>query len=167
MDDAGRKGRIVTAPATGLILAAESPMGEDLALIFDRHSAEMHADTPPESIHMLPRTDLVAPNIDFFVLRQAGIPLGMGALKHDGQHGELKSMHILAEHRGNGLSRRLLAGLVDQARLRGLTRLSLETGAQPSFAAARGLYRKAGFVDCPPFGDYRADPNSTFMTLDL
>ncbi len=155
------------AGADSFVFAPESPLGGDLALMFARHRADMHADTPPESIHMLPRTDLVAPNIDFFVLRQDGVPVGMGALKYDATAGELKSMHILAEHRGNGLSRRLLSGLIDQARLRGLTRLSLETGAQPSFAAARGLYHKAGFIDCPPFGDYRADPNSTFMTLEL
>ena len=46
-------------------------------------------------------------------------------------------------------------------------RLSLETGAQPSFAAARRLYASEGFAECPPFGDYRPDPNSTFMTLSL
>lgn len=153
--------------APGFVFLAESPMGDDLALIFDRHTAEMHADTPPESIHMLPRTDLVAANIDFFVLRQDGVPIGMGALKHEDGQGELKSMHVLAEHRGNGLSRRLLSGLLDQARMRGLIRVSLETGAQPSFAAARGLYRRAGFIDCPPFGNYRPDPNSIFMTLEL
>jgi putative acetyltransferase len=35
------------------------------------------------------------------------------------------------------------------------------------FAPARGLYLKAGFVECAPFADYSLDPNSVFMTRDL
>lgn len=153
---------------TDMMIAAESPLSEDLALIFQRHVADMHADTPPESIHMMPREALVSPQIEFFVLRLAGRPVAMGALKRWGERqGELKSMHVLAEHRGGGLSRAILAHMIAHARHLGLTRLSLETGAQPSFAAARALYARAGFAECPPFGDYRPDPNSTFMTLDL
>lgn len=149
-------------------IAAESPLGDDLVLIFQRHVADMHAQTPPGSIHMLPRAALAAPEIDFFVLRLAGKPAGMGALKHLGAgQGELKSMHVLAEHRGRGLSRVLLDHLVAHARGQNLARLSLETGAEAVFAAARALYARAGFTVCPPFGDYRADPNSVFMTLAL
>ncbi len=47
------------------------------------------------------------------------------------------------------------------------TRLSLETGAWPYFAPARGFYQRHGFVECAPFGNYVADPNSVFMTLQL
>lgn len=149
-------------------IAAESPMAEDLGLIFQRHVTDMHADTPPESIHMMPREALAARGIDFFVLRLDGKPVGMGAMKHlDDAHGELKSMQILAEYRGRGLSRRLLDHLIAHARSRGLSRLSLETGAQPSFEAARALYARAGFSTCPPFGPYGPDPNSVFMTLAL
>lgn len=151
-----------------LSFALESPLADDLALLFQRHAAEMHADTPPESIHMLPREALVSSDIDFFVLRRSGKPIGMAALKRlDGTQGEVKSMHVLAEARGAGLSRLMLDRLVDHARRSGLTRLSLETGAQPGFAAARGLYARGGFAECPPFGSYRPDPNSVFMTLAL
>ncbi|HEY1847644.1 MAG TPA: hypothetical protein VGG37_00500 [Opitutaceae bacterium] len=45
--------------------------------------------------------------------------------------------------------------------------MSLETGAREYFAPARALYCAHGFVECPPFGDYRPDPNSIFMTLEL
>ncbi len=30
--------------------------------------------------------------------------------------------------------------------------------------SARALYRKHGFAECGPFGSYRQDKNSTFMT---
>ena len=146
----------------------ESPLAADLELLFQRHSADMHADTPPESIHMLPRTALVDPAIAFFVLRDGGVPVGMGAVKRIApDHGEIKSMHVLTETRGRGLSRHMLEALIAHARSEGLARLSLETGVQPTFIAARGLYARAGFVECGPFGDYRPDPNSVFMTIDL
>ena len=57
--------------------------------------------------------------------------------------------------------------IIEDARAAGLQRLSLETGVQPGFLAARGLYAREGFTECPPFGSYRADPNSVFMTLLL
>jgi putative acetyltransferase len=48
-----------------------------------------------------------------------------------------------------------------------MSRLSLETGTWEYFRAARELYRRHGFVECPPFADYVLDPNSVFMSLDL
>jgi putative acetyltransferase len=150
-------------------IARESPLGADLTLLMQRHTADMHADTPPESIHMMDAGQLAHPDIAFFVMREAdGTPVAMGAFKRiDAGHAEIKSMHVLAEARGRGLSRRMLDHLVDQARATGFTRLSLETGVQPTFTAARALYAKAGFAECPPFEGYWDDPNSVFMTRTL
>ncbi|WP_134679944.1 GNAT family N-acetyltransferase [Paracoccus ravus] len=154
--------------AGDLVLALESPMSEDLELLFLRHTQDMHADTPPESIHMMPRADLDHPDIAFFTLREAGRALGMGAIKRIGPgHGEVKSMHVLSETRGRGLARLLVEGMIGHAREAGYARLSLETGSQPMFLAARKLYERAGFLECAPFGSYRLDPNSVYMTLDL
>ncbi|MBU2958125.1 GNAT family N-acetyltransferase [Paracoccus sp. 1_MG-2023] len=151
-----------------ITIASEDPRHPDLDLLFHRHAEAMQADTPPESMHMLPRAELVSDRIGFFVLRIDGRPCAMGALKDLGDGlGELKSMHVLSEDRGRGLSRQMLAHLMKTARAQGLTHLSLETGAQASFAAARGLYSRAGFAECPPFGSYRPDPNSVFMTMAI
>lgn len=153
----------------GFAVAREDPFAADLDLLFARHVAAMHADTPPESIHMLPRDDLRAPGIAFYVLRDGSArPLGMGALKRLGpEEGEIKSMHVLDEARGQGLSRLLLDHLAAEAKAAGMSRLYLETGIQPTFIAARALYARAGFEECGPFGDYRPDPNSVFMTRAL
>ena len=151
--------------APGLTIAAESPLGPDLAELMARHTAAMHADTPPESIHMMDAGQLAAPGIAFYVMRQDGRPVGMGAVKRlDGTTGEIKSMHVLSDRRGQGLARLLLDVLMAEARAMGLARLSLETGAQDSFHAARSLYERAGFSYCPPFPPYLPDPNSVFMT---
>lgn len=151
-----------------LKISRESPLGEDLDLLMARHTADMHADTPPESIHMMDAGQLAMPGIVFFVMRDAGVPVAMGAFKRiDDGHAEIKSMHVLEEHRGRGLSRRMLDHLVAQARAAGFARLSLETGVQPTFVAARALYLRNGFVECPPFEGYVPDPNSVFMTRTL
>ena len=152
----------------GFTIARESPLGADLALLMQRHTEDMHADTPPESIHMMDAGQLAVPEVAFFVLRDAGQPLAMGAFKRiDAGHAEIKSMHVLAEARGRGLSRAMLDHLLAEAKAAGFQRLSLETGIQPTFVAARALYYKAGFVDCPPFEGYTEDPNSVFMTRSL
>ena len=151
-----------------ITIAAESPLGADLSLLMERHTADMHADTPPESIHMMDAGQLAVTEVSFFVMRDVGVPVGMGAFKRiDDAHAEIKSMHVLAEMRGRGLSRRMLTHLMDEARAAGFRRLSLETGVQPTFIAARALYENAGFTECPPFEGYGLDPNSVFMTRIL
>jgi putative acetyltransferase len=152
-------------------IAAESSLGPDLALLMARHTADMHADTPPESIHMMDAGQLATASVSFYVLRDTAVgdrAIGMGAFKRlGGDHGEIKSMHVLAEYRGQGLSRRMLDHLQAEARAAGLGKLSLETGAQAMFEPARRLYERAGFAYCDPFGDYVLDPNSVFMTRTL
>jgi putative acetyltransferase len=152
-------------------IAPESPLGPDVAFLMARHTADMHADTPPESIHMMDAGQLAVADVAFYVLRdgaEGGRAVGMGAFKRlGGDHGEVKSMHVLAEYRGQGLSRLMLDHLLAEARAAGLGRLSLETGSQEMFLPARRLYERAGFTYCDPFGDYLLDPNSVFMTLTL
>lgn len=153
---------------TDLTISREAPTGADLGLLMERHTADMHADTPPESIHMMDASALDTPSVAFFVMRENGVPVGMGAFKRlDARHAEVKSMHVLAELRGRGLSRRMLDHLLAKAKAAGFTRLSLETGSQPFFLPARRLYEKAGFTECPPFEGYALDPNSVFMTKVL
>jgi putative acetyltransferase len=67
--------------------------------------------------------------------------------------------------RGQGIGGALLAEIVTRARAAGFTSLKLETGiSQPE---AIGLYRRDGFVDIAPFGDYQLDPLSIFMEKRL
>jgi len=61
----------------------------------------------------------------------------------------------------------MLRHIIDAARSHGMSRLSLETGSSEYFQPARALYRRHGFVECPPFADYALDPYSVFMTLEL
>ncbi len=149
-------------------ITRESPLTVDLALLMARHTADMHADTPPESIHMMDAGQLAVPQVQFFVGRIQGAAVAMGAIKEiDAGHAEVKSMHVLSEHRGKGLSKAMLDHLVNAARASGYRRLSLETGTQPMFEPARQLYLRAGFSECPPFEGYALEPNSCYMTRRL
>ncbi|MFT3689357.1 GNAT family N-acetyltransferase [Paenirhodobacter sp.] len=151
-----------------ITITLEHPVQEELSLLHARHTAAMYADTPLESIHMLPADALAAPGILFYVMREDGNPVGMAALKRlDDGLAEIKSMHVLMELRGRGLARMLLGHLVTEARNHGFARVNLETGTQDSFGPARALYLAHGFRECGPFGPYRLDPYSVFMTLEL
>lgn len=136
--------------------------------LLDEHLANMYAITPPESVHALPADRLRDPSVTFWTVWDGDTLLGCGALKEiDATHGEVKSMRTPASMRRRGAGRAILAHIVDVARSRGYRRLSLETGAAEPFLPARSLYETFGFKYCGPFGDYRPDPNSVFMTLQL
>lgn len=133
------------------------------------HAAESRAQTAPGSAHALDLDGLRTPDIQLVAAWDPnGELLGVGALRRlTPEHGELKSMHVAAAGRRRGVGRAILRHLVGLARDAGLSRLSLETGSWLHFAPARALYASEGFAECPPFGDYAADPNSVFMTRSL
>ncbi len=132
------------------------------------HVADMYRISPPGSVHVLDVEGLRQPGLSFWSLWIDGELAGCGALKElDPTHGELKSMRTAPAFRGRGVGKAMLSHLLAEARHRGYTRVSLETGSQPFFAPAWALYRSAGFTDCPPFDHYVDDPNSVFMTKAL
>jgi putative acetyltransferase len=148
-----------------MALRQADPLAPELRPLILRHLAEMQAASPPGSSHALAPEALAEPGVAFFALEEAGRVLAFGALKPlEPGHGELKSMHVLDTARGRGLGRSLLSGLIARAEAAGMARLSLETGHPPAYGAAVALYRAAGFVECPPFADYRPDPASLFLT---
>ena len=67
----------------------------------------------------------------------------------------------------NGDAAAAVRHILEEARRRGYGRLSLETGAQRGFEAARQLYAHHGFSECAPFADYTDDPNSVFLTKEI
>jgi putative acetyltransferase len=140
---------------------------EVLALL-EEHLRNMHSLSPPESVHALDLDGLRRPDVTFWTVWSGRELLGCGALKELAvDHGEIKSMRTVEQHRRSGVGRAMLVHIVEEARRRGYQRLSLETGTQPGFEPARRLYRSHGFVDCTPFADYIEDPNSCFMTRQL
>lgn len=132
------------------------------------HVTRARAETAPGSSHALDLAGLRAPEVSFWAAWEGDAVVGVAALKRlDADHGEIKSMHTAEAARGRGVGSAMLRHIMQAARVRGMSRLSLETGSWPYFEPARALYARHGFVECAPFGEYREDPNSVFMTATL
>lgn len=142
--------------------------GPAIRALLEEHLRSMYALSPPESVHAFDVANLRKPDVTFWSV-WSGIELvGCGALRElDPRHGEIKSMRTVMAHRRKGVAREVVAHIIEEARRRSYERLSLETGSMKAFEAAQRLYASFGFVRCPPFGDYREDPNSVFMTQAL
>lgn len=142
--------------------------GPEIRELLEEHLRNMREISPPESVHALDLTALRRPGITFWTAWSDDVLLGCGALKQlDPRHGEIKSMRTPATRRREGVGRAMLTHIVNEARARGYTRLSLETGSMDAFVPARSLYQSFGFTYCGPFADYAEDPNSVFMTRKL
>jgi putative acetyltransferase len=124
--------------------------------------------TPKGSAHVFDVSRLKAADIFFWSAWLGETLMGVGALKvMDAENGEVKSMHTLQTSRRAGVGGLILRHILDEARMKGLKRLYLETGSFDYFAPARALYAKHGFEECGPYGDYKPDPNSTFMMKEI
>ena len=141
---------------------------DDVRALIAQHFAEMRAGSPPSACHVLPVDGLKGSAIRFFTLRENGVLLGFGALKQlADDHGEVKSMRTSDAALGRGVGSVLLDHLVATARAMGMTRLSLETGSTPPFAAAIRLYEREDFQPCGAFGGYRDTPFTRFFTRKI
>lgn len=141
---------------------------EDVQALLSLHFAAMRAASPPEACHVLPSDGLRDPALTFWSAREKGELVGVGALKQlEPRHGEVKSMRTAPTHLGRGVGAAILAHIVGEALRRGYTRLSLETGSTPEFAAALRLYERDGFEPCGPFGGYPESPFTRFFTRTL
>lgn len=158
--------RTVSRSEDTLEIAPEALTGAVATALITDLNAELSALYPePGATHFHLDADEVAPGAGaFLVARLRGRPIGCGALRHlreatlvrevGPRVGELKRMYVAPEARGLGIGRALLARLEAEARTLGLERLVLETGTRQTEALA--LYRRAGFTDIPPYGEYAA-----------
>jgi putative acetyltransferase len=155
----------MTRPIIGadtVTIAAETPDQPEVRAFFAASEAYMGALYPAESNHFVDAAHLAQSNVIFLVARRDGVAIGCGAVvKTANGSGEIKRMWLDPAARGLKLGARLLDTLEATARHDGVHVLQLETGIhQPE---AISLYRRAGFVEIAPFGDYQPDPLSLFM----
>lgn len=152
----------------GVQITTDDPRRPDVLALLEEHLVDMYATSPADSVHALDPAALAAPGITFWTARDGDVLLGCVALKQlTGEHAELKSMRTATTARRRGVAGRLLDHVLAESRRRGHTRISLETGTEDYFAAARALYATRGFTPCPPFEGYAEDPHSVFLTLAL
>lgn len=120
---------------------------------------------PSISNPLMSISELRAPEVSFLVAREGEKLLGCGALVQRQGYGEIKRMMVSPAARGKGLGSKILHAIEVQALAYDLQVLRLETGTQQPESIA--LYRRAGYSDIAPFGDYKPDPQSRFMEKRL
>ena len=83
----------------------------------------------------------------FYVMEDSGGIIATGAIyRLDNQRCELRKMYILHNYRGQGLGKKLLAYLLNEAKHLGFNRVELETASV--LKEAIGLYQSFGFQPC-------------------
>jgi putative acetyltransferase len=132
------------------------------------HLLGMHAGSPPGTVFALEANALKASDVTVWTAWSDETIAGIAALKQlSPRHGEVKSMRTHPSFLRRGVASVLLEHLIQQARGRGLTQLSLETGNGAAFQAALALYQRRGFLEGEPFADYRPNGHSVFLHLTL
>lgn len=143
-------------PASSLTISPEDPESADARWCISQYFAELAARfeagfDPGRSISADP-DELRRPEGLLLVARLNGQVVGCGALKlHGDAPAEIKRMWVSPATRGQGVGRRLLAALEQEACAAGATGVRLETNGALSEAIA--LYRRAGFTEVPAFND--------------
>ena len=146
------------------------PGHPDARALMALSEAYMGALYPSESNHFEPPEGLRAPQGEFWGLWLGDVLVGCGGAKvhtpvDEPAYGEIKRLFVLDSARGHGAAKQLMAHIEAALRARGVTVARLETGIyQPE---AIGLYRRLGYGERGPFGDYAPDPLSLFMEKGL
>ncbi|MCO6384774.1 GNAT family N-acetyltransferase [Oceanicola sp. 502str15] len=148
-----------------LKISRGDPRHPDATDLLKQSQALMQRLFPPEDNFFLDIDALCGRDIRFFVAKEDGRILGVGALALRKGYGEVKSMFTRESARGRGIAALLLAEIEAEARREGYDLLRLETGN--SLASAHRIYGKAGFVQRGAFGDYPEAPSSLFMEKRL
>jgi GNAT superfamily N-acetyltransferase len=154
--------------STGIEIRREDLLSPVVQQLIGALNAELQARYPEEGANhfRLDPEEVADGRGAFLVAYRDGKPVGCGAVrKNDAMVAEIKRMYTAPEARGCGVGRRVLVELEAEARRLGANRLVLETG--PRQAEALALYRRAGFVDIPLFGEYEGCEFSICMAKDL
>lgn len=142
--------------------------GEPTRALLRYHRADMRDSSPPEHSFALDVDGLSAPGVTVWTVWEGDAILGVGALRTLGDGGaEIKSMRTHPDHLRRGVGVALLEHIVAEARARGVTRLSLETGSGAASEPALALYRRRGFRNGPAFADYAPSGFNQFLHLEL
>ena len=145
------------------IITLERPDGADAIGLITELEAHLEPLYPRESRHGFSAEKLLAHAVAFFVLRDDGTAAGCGGIQLFGSaYGELKRMYVRPVARGQGVAQAILARIEAETRAANLPTLRLETGDKQTDALR--LYRRYGFTECPPFGDYANLPPHTIST---
>lgn len=140
----------------------ETPDQPDVVQLLAQADARSAALCPLARRFGLNLAGLLAQNVRFYVARIGDPVVGCGGYAvSDDRSAELKRIFVLPEVRGNGIGNSIVTALEQAAASEQIWRVQLETGIKSDEAIR--LYRRLGYLERGPFGDYGPDPLSLFM----
>jgi GNAT superfamily N-acetyltransferase len=155
---------VETAPAPVLEFRScpfDEPPASDLVQQMREEMAEIYAglDIDNEEMPKAGAAELGPPGGTFVVGFEHGIPVCCGGIKQlpDGAC-EIKRMFVVAEARGRGVARALLAELEQRARSLGYALARLDNG--PRQRQAQRIYEAAGYE---PIGNFNDNPVASYF----
>jgi GNAT superfamily N-acetyltransferase len=148
------------------VIRFDRPESEEARLLIRQLDDDLRQRYPGAVIHGLRPQDIADPQLTCLVASVDGQAAGCGALRPlEPGVDEVKRMFVRPAFRGRGVARQVLAALEAAARARQYSMPRLETGIrQPE---AIGIYRSAGYVEIPWFGQYAGDRFSICVEKQL
>ncbi|GLQ09879.1 N-acetyltransferase [Devosia yakushimensis] len=130
------------------------PLVEQLTAEYHDRYGEYFGEPASAEMNRYPAERFAAPDGAFVLLLRGGTPIAGGAfMRYDDTTAEMKRIWTDVNHRRQGLARRILVELEEQAGRQGYSRIYLTTGfRQPE---ARDLYLSSGYA---ALFDVSADP---------
>ncbi|SES29083.1 putative acetyltransferase [Tranquillimonas rosea] len=141
------------------------PLSPEGRALIDASQAALNEIDPPEENFSVSAEELAVPGVTFLAARVDGRPAGCVALVARGGYGEIKRFYVDPALRGRGVGRALMDAAEDRARRQGLPCLRLETSVRMD--AARAVYERRGYAECPAFGGYPDIPSNLFLEKRL
>ena len=144
----------------------EVPVGDADALrLIGESEAELASIYPPELRYALSPEQLMDIGARFVVARVDGVAMGCGGVAVFDGYAELKRIFTTRAARGRGVAKAIVAALEEIAKGAGLSVVRLETGLASPEAIA--LYKRLGYREIGPFGEYEENGSSVFMEKDV
>ena len=116
----------IDSPLPPLVIREDDLSGAQIRGLLELHLRQMHLQSPAGSVFALNLDGLKAKDVTVYSAWRGAQIAGVGALKqHNAGLGELKSMRTHPDHVRQGVAQAILEHIIDVAKERGCTRLSL------------------------------------------
>jgi putative acetyltransferase len=137
----------------------------DALRLIGESEAELASIYPPEVRYALSPEQLMAVGARFVLAKVDGVAMGCGGVALFEDYAELKRIFTTKAARGRGVAKAIVNALEAIAVGEGRSIVRLETGLASPEAIA--LYKRLGYREIGPFGEYEENGSSVFMEKDV
>ena len=144
-----------------IVIRQVDPTRTEVIELIHQLDEYQNAMYPPESNQLDSIDELRQTNVIFIAAYDDSEIFGIGAVKVLEDYGEIKRLYVPEKYRGKRIANEIVRELENCLVKRSIFTARLETGIHQHEAIA--LYKKLGYSEIAPFGNYTEDPLSVFM----